>query len=76
MPTTVKIGSKFRKSDAPDYIAEVIELYQPEGTPLHAYTRVTIANHDLGVRLYSVSALEDPRLFVRMGERAATHQST
>lgn len=73
MPTVVKIGSKRRKKDAPAYIVEVIDLYKPKGTPPHAVTRVTMATHDLGVRLYAVSALEDPQLFVPMGERVANH---
>ena len=53
---------KFRKTDTPECVLEVIELYTPEGARQHAYTRVSILNHDLGVRLYSVSALTDKQL--------------
>lgn len=64
MRTTVVIGSKLRKKDAPDYILEVVELFTPRGDAPHARARVSITSHDLGVRLYAVSALEDHRLFV------------
>ena len=64
MEITVEVGSKLRKKDAPDYILEVIELFTPEGEQPHARARVRITSHDLGVRLYSVSALADTRLFV------------
>ena len=59
----VKVGMKFRKMDTPGCVLEVIELYTPDGARPHAYARVSIANHDLGVRLYSVSALTDKQLF-------------
>lgn len=64
MRTTVEVGSKLRKKDAPDYILEVVELFTPKGDTPHARARVRITSHDLGVRLYSVSALEDHRLFL------------
>ena len=59
----VKVGMTFRKTDTPQCVLEVIELYTPEGEHRHANTRVSIASHDLGVRLYSISALTDKKLF-------------
>jgi hypothetical protein len=64
MRNEVKVGMKLKKTDAPDYILEVMELKTPEGNLPHARMRVRIFTFDLGVRLYSVSALEDPRLFL------------
>ena len=68
MEKTVGIGSKLRKKDAPDYILEVIELFTPNGEQPHARARVRITSHDLGVRLYSLSALQDTRLFVPVNQ--------
>lgn len=59
----VSVGMKFRKKDAPECVLEVVELFTPKGESRHARTRVSISKHDLGVRLYSVSALTDKRLF-------------
>jgi hypothetical protein len=63
MPQTLEVGVKFRKKDAPAFVLEVIELFTPEGEPPHARARVSMAKHNSDVRLYSVSALTDPRLF-------------
>lgn len=71
MRNTVKVGVKLKKTDAPDYILEVMELKTPEGKLPHARTRVRLSRFDLGVRLYSVSALEDPRLFLPAGASAS-----
>jgi len=68
MPNTVKVGARLTKKDAPDYKLEVIELTTPEGDLPHARARVRISRFDLGVRLYSVSALQDPRLFISESE--------
>lgn len=69
--TEVGIGAKFRKRDAPDSVLEVVELFTPNyGERRHAYMRVRIARHDLGVRLYSVSALTDRRLFTPLAGEA------
>jgi hypothetical protein len=67
MPNKVEVGAKLKKTDAPSYILEVMELRTPEGNLPHARTRVCISHFDLGVRLYSVSALEDTRLFLPIG---------
>jgi hypothetical protein len=67
MRNKVKVGVKFKKADAPDYILEVVELKTPEGNLPHARTRVSVSRFDLGVRLYAVSALEDSRLFLPIG---------
>jgi hypothetical protein len=42
---------------------EVIELFTPKGEQPHARARVSVAKHKSDVRLYSISALSDPRLF-------------
>jgi hypothetical protein len=68
MPNTVKVGAKLKKKDAPDYRLEVLELRTPEGDLPHARARIRISRFDLGVRLYSVSALQDPRLFIQENE--------
>lgn len=65
---TVEIGTKLRKKDTPEFVFEVIELFTPDGEQPHARTRVSIAKHCSDVRLYSVSALSDPRLFTPFGE--------
>jgi hypothetical protein len=65
MLNTVKVGAKLKKKDAPDYRLEVLELRTPEGDLPHARARIRISRFDLGVRLYSVSALQDPRLFIQ-----------
>ena len=65
----IDAGTRFKKADAPGYTLEVLELFTPaDGLP-HARTRVRIMTHDLGVRLYSLSALKDARLFVRVGHQ-------
>jgi hypothetical protein len=63
MPQTVEVGTKLRKKDAPEFVLEVIELFTPNGEPPHARARVSVAKHKSDVRLYSISALSDPRLF-------------
>ncbi len=63
MQRSVEVGTKLIKKDAPGYTLEIIELVTPDGEQPHARARVTISSHDLGVRLYSISALTDPRLF-------------
>lgn len=68
MPNEVKIGAKLKKKDAPECILEVIELRTPEGDLPHARARIRISRFDLGVRLYSVSALQDTRLFIPEGD--------
>ena len=67
MRNKVKVGAKLKKTDAPDFILEIMEFKTPEGNLPHARTRVSISSFDLGVRLYSISALEDPRLFLPVG---------
>ena len=74
MRKTIEVGSKLSKKDAPDYMLEVIELFTPSGEPPHARARVSITSYDLGVRLYSISALEDPRLFVRVSDPVNHHE--
>jgi len=64
MPYAVKIGTRLKKRDAPGYQLEIVELTTPEGDLPHARARIRISNYDLGVRLYSVSALQDSRLFI------------
>jgi hypothetical protein len=61
---TVEVGTKLRKKDTPEFLFEVIELFTPNGEQPHARTRVSITNHISDVRLYSVSALADPKLFL------------
>lgn len=73
MQQAVQIGAKLKKKDSPEYVVEVMGLTTPLGAPPHAWTRVRMANHDLGERLYSVSALEDPSLFVPVGEQYRKH---
>ena len=64
MPQLLEVGTKFRKKDAPGFVLEVIELFTPDGEPPHARARVSMMKHNSDVRLYSISALTDPRLFV------------
>lgn len=64
MPNTIAVGTKLKKKDAPDYTPEVLEFMTPEGDLLHARARISVSRFDLGVRLYSVSALQDTRLFL------------
>ena len=59
----VEIGTKLRKKDTPEFVLEVIEMFTPDGEMPHARTRVSITKHNSDVRLYSISALSDPRLF-------------
>jgi hypothetical protein len=68
MPQAVEVGTKLRKKDAPDFVLEVIELFTPNGEQPHARARVSIAKHNADVRLYSISALSDPRLFTPFGD--------
>ena len=64
MTSDINTGTKLKKTDAPVYTLEVTELYTPaDGLP-HARVLVRMMSHDLGARLYSVSALKDRRLFV------------
>ena len=64
MTANINAGTKLKKTDAPVYTLEVTELYTPvDGLP-HARVLVRMMSHELGARLYSVSALRDPRLFV------------
>lgn len=63
----IDAGTRLKKADSPGYTLEVLELFTPaDGLP-HARARVRILTHDLGVRLYSVSALKDARLFLPAG---------
>jgi hypothetical protein len=64
MARHVEIGTKLCKADAPGYTLEVVEFIALDQGPPHARTRVRLMNHDLGERLYSVSALNDQRLFI------------
>lgn len=59
---------KLRKTDAPGYTLEVIELLTPDDGLPHARTRVRLMSNDLGERLYSISALADPKLFVAVSD--------
>lgn len=68
MGKSVEIGSKFSKKDAPDYVLEIVEMLKLEGELPHARARVSVCSNDLGIRLYSLSALEDSRLFVTKSE--------
>jgi hypothetical protein len=68
MPQTVEVGTKLRKKDAPEFILEVIELFTPSGEPPHARARISVAKHKSDVRLYSISALSDPKLFTPVPE--------
>jgi hypothetical protein len=64
MQHTVEVGTKLRKKDAPDFVLEVIELYTPKGEQPHARTRISVMKNSSDVRLYSISALADPKLFI------------
>ncbi len=64
MARAIQVGTKLRKADAPSYIIEVVSLVTPADGPPHARARVKVSGHDLGVRLYALSALEDTKLFV------------
>lgn len=68
MPQTVEVGTKLRKKDAPEFMLEVIELFTPKGEQPHARARVSASKHKAEVRLYSISALSDPRLFTPVPE--------
>jgi hypothetical protein len=63
MARGVKVGTKLRKTDMPGFTLEVLEIITSNQGPTHARTRVRLMNQDLGERLYSVSALGDPKLF-------------
>jgi hypothetical protein len=68
----VEVGTKLIKKDAPGYVLEIVELVTPDREQPHARARVSISGHDLGVRLYSISALSDARLFTPIaGAKAA-----
>jgi len=71
MQTTVEVGTKLVKKDAPAYMLEVLELVKSSRELPHARARVSTTERDLGVRLYSISALGDPRLFIPMAEAKA-----
>ena len=71
MQTTVEVGTKLVKKDAPGYNLEVLELVTPTRELPHARARVSTTDRDLGVRLYSVSALGDPRLFIPVADLQA-----
>ena len=58
------VGMKFKKKGILGCVLEVISLYTPEGDTEHARTRVCIAQQDLGIRVYSVSALMDKQFFM------------
>jgi hypothetical protein len=75
MRKSLEVGTKLRKKDAPDYVLEILELFTPKGEPPHARARVSMTSRDLGVRLYSVSALEDTRLFVAVDEPPSPHET-
>ncbi len=63
----IDAGTRLKKADSPACTLEVLELFTPaDGLP-HARARVRHLTHDLGIRLYSVSALKDARLFVPAG---------
>ena len=64
MARGVEVGTKLRKADAPGYVIEIVEFIALDHGPPHARTRVRMLTHDLGERLYSLSALSDRRLFV------------
>lgn len=68
MARTVEIGTKLRKAHAPAYVLEVVEFIAFDRAPRHARTRVRLMAHDLGERLYSVSALTNPKLFVDLAK--------
>lgn len=68
MARKVEVGTRLKKTDAPGYTLEVIELVTPDDGLPHARTRVRLMSHDLGERLYSVSALSDPKLFISVAE--------
>jgi len=72
MLNTIHVGAKLMKADAPDYILEIMELRTLEGELPHAKTHVRTARFDLGLRLYSVSALEDPHFFLPASD-SVTH---
>jgi hypothetical protein len=63
---------KLVKTDSPGYTLEVLEFIKPDGETPHARARVSLTGHDLGVRLYSISALGDPRLFTPMANAPTT----
>lgn len=71
MDTTVEVGMKLVKKDAPGYTLEVLELITSSRELPHARTRVSTTGRDLGVRLYSVSALGDPSLFIPVADAQA-----
>jgi hypothetical protein len=64
MGRKIMVGTRLKKSDAPSYTLEVTEIVTPEDGLPHARTRVRLMSHDLGARLYSISALADPKLFI------------
>jgi hypothetical protein len=68
MARRIEVGSKLRKTDTPGYTIEVIEFISHVQGPPHVRTRVRLQNHDLGERLYSVAALNDQRLFIKISE--------
>jgi hypothetical protein len=68
MARKIEVGTKLRKTDAPAYTLEVVELITPDSGPPHARMRVRLSNHNLGERLYSVSALVDAKLFITVTE--------
>lgn len=71
MQTTVEVGTKLVKTDAPAYTLEVLELVNSSRELPHARARVRTTDRDLGVRLYSVSALGDLRLFTPVADTKA-----
>jgi hypothetical protein len=63
MRQRIEIGTKLRKTDSPGYFLEVTTIFTPEDGLPHARTSVRLNHHQLGERLYSISALNDPKLF-------------
>ena len=75
MRSVIDVGSKLRKSDAPSIVIEVTALLTSSNSLPHARARVSFAHRNLGERVYAVSALEDPRLFLPVGGSVSQHTS-
>lgn len=71
----IEVGARLKKRDAPEYVLEVTELMTPKGDLPHARARVRISTYDLGVRLYSVSALADQRHFLPAADPVNHHET-
>ena len=72
MKRIIEVGSKLRKKDSLSVYVEVTEFLPPKDMPPHARARVFHGNENLGLRLYSLAALQDSELFTPLRNTIGT----